>query len=90
MKITFDFNERQTEIFKDFMSSGLAALEQQNSQLQAAIAERPTANALPTEEWQRLFDYLNNVVIPQQLVVSEILQTIEDAEHPIYQPKIIV
>lgn len=84
MKISLDFNEVQAKAFKEFLTSGLASLDAQNAQLSKA------ASILSVEEQTAITNiqaYLEKTVIPQQIIVAEILESIDEAEKP--KPMII-
>jgi hypothetical protein len=84
MKITLDFNEKQTEIFKSFLSIGLLSLEEQKKQLIAAVEKQEKLFlAYPSETSepdQNILSYLREVITPQQIVISSILESIVEAE----------
>jgi len=79
MKISLDFNEVQSNTFKEFLVTGLASLDIQAAQLSKASAE---LGDVETVEATNIKAYLEKTVIPQQIIVAEILESINEAEKP--------
>jgi hypothetical protein len=87
MNITFNFDDRQTAAFKDFLVAGLASLANQQEELSKEIAESKILTEL---EVNRLINYIKDTIMPQCLIVTEILQSMAvESQSKLYTPSII-
>jgi len=82
MKLTLNFNDLQWKGFRNFLEDGLASLDQQKIVLEQELIKLDST----TDDAKNINKYICEKVMPQQLIIAEILQSIEDAEHPLITP----
>ena len=80
MNISFSFNEQQAAAFESFLEAGVQSLQEQQAVLLSHIEKELIS--VQNTGLVNMQNYLNTVVVPQLIVIGDILESIQEAKKP--------
>lgn len=73
-EVTLSLSKQQITILKEVLNISLEAADLQKTQLEHAVAN----SVLTPQDLENINDYLYNKVIPQEVVISSVLNLLEN------------